>query len=250
MIPFCLISSCEEGNGLMADHSGARYPGLSLRQAAIVAGAGLLIVSISAPFAQFFAFPRLMVAGDLDRTIQNLTENRGLFLSGIFAYLVNCTFDIIVAWALYVLLAPVNRPLSLLTFAACLVYIAMSLTGLLNYVEAFRLLHSPDAAAAIGTERLHAQVYMLVSSYQFDWGFALILFGFVLPLRGYLVARSKFIPAIFGWLQGIAGIGYIAYVLGVYFAPNLDLSILTITFVAEPVFMLWLLILGWRIKAH
>ena len=70
-------------------------------QAALVAGVGLLIVTITAPFAQFYVFPTLLAPGDVDQTAQNLAESRGLFLAGIMAYLVNDTFDIVVAWALY-----------------------------------------------------------------------------------------------------------------------------------------------------
>jgi hypothetical protein len=224
-----------------------QYEGLSLGQAALVAGLGLLVVTITAPFAQFYVFPGLLAPGDVAQTVQNLAENRGLFLAGIMAYLVNYTFDIIVAWALYVLLAPVNRSLSLLAFVVCLIYIAVALTAVMNYVEVFRLLGSPEIASALGSEQLNAQVYVLFNSYQYDWGFSLIIFGIVLLLRGFLVFRSHHIPSIFGVLLAIAGIGYIVYLLGLYIAPDVNLGFLAVTFLAEPVFMLWLLIKGWRI---
>lgn len=221
--------------------------GISLGQAALMAGVGLLVVTITAPFAQFYVFPSLLAPGDAALTVQNLSESRGLLLAGIMAYLVNYTFDIIVAWALYVLLVPVNRSLSLLAFVVCLIYIAMALAGVLNYVEVFRLLGSPEARAALGSEQLNAQVYVLFNSYQYDWGFSLVVFGFVLLLRGYLVFFSRYVPSVFGVLLAIAGVGYVAYVLGLYIAPDVDLGFLVFTFLAEPLFMLWLLIKGWRI---
>lgn len=73
--------------------------------------------------------------------------------------------------------------MSLLAFAFCLIYTAMGLSGVLNHVEAFRLLDVPENAVALGTDHLHAQVYALLNAYQYDWGFALIVFGVVLLLR-------------------------------------------------------------------
>ncbi len=222
--------------------------GLSLNHAALIAGYGLLIVSITAPFAQFYAFPNLLDATSPAATVQNLVENRSLFSLGIMSYLLNYTFDIVVAWAFYVLFSPINRALSLLAFVFCLVYIAMALTGLLNYVEVFRLLGSSEAMAAMNPEQLNGQVYVLFNSYQYDWGFSLLLFGVVLLLRGYLVIVCNYIPAIYGYLLISAGFGYIVYVLGIYIAPDINLTIVTLTFAAEPVFMLWLIFKGGKLS--
>ncbi len=237
-------------NDLSVDTEHFKTQGLSLKQAALVAGFGLLIVSITAPFAQFYVFPSLLVPGDAAQTVLNLMDNRGLFLTGIIAYLLNYTFDIVVAWALYILLVPVNRSLSLLTFVFCLIYIAMALTALLNYIEVFSLLGSPEAMAALGSEYLNAQVYVNFNSYQYDWGFSLIIFGIVLLLRGYLIVLSRNIPSALGVLLVMAGVGYIAYVLGLYIIPNVNLGFLTATFAGEPIFMLWLIIRGWRIPEN
>ncbi len=224
-------------------------PGLSLNQAALIAGYGLLIVTITAPFAQFYAFPSLLDESSPATTVQNLMENRTLFTLGILSYLMNYTFDIVVAWAFYVLFLPVNRALSLLTFVFCLVYVTMSLSGLLNYVEVFRLLGSTEVMAALSPEQLNSQVYVLFNSYQYDWGFALLLFGAVLLLRGYLAIVCNYIPKIYGYLLMLAGIGYIVYVLGIYIAPGINLGFITLTFAAEPIFMFWLIVKGGKICA-
>lgn len=229
---------------IAAQNESSKIPGPSLRQAALVAGIGLLIVSITAPFSQFYVFPSLSVPESAALTVQNLADNRGLFLVGIISYLLNYTFDIVVAWALYVLLAPVNRALSQLTFVFCLIYIAMALTALLNYIDAFRLLGSPEAKEALGSQFLEAQIYVLFNSYQYDWGFSLIIFGFVLLLRGYLVVLTDYIPSIQGYLLIVAGVGYIVYVLGLYVVPDANLGFLTVTFAAEPIFMIWLILKG------
>jgi hypothetical protein len=91
--------------------------GMTLRQAALVAAftsfAPLLLGGV--PFAEFYVFAKLIVPGDTAETVRNILANRRLFLAGVFAHLLTFVADVILAWALYVLLAPVHRALSLLT---------------------------------------------------------------------------------------------------------------------------------------
>ena len=228
-------------------NNGAARQELPLGTAALVAGVGLLVMTVSAPFAQLFVFPELLVPGDAAQTASNLTQNRGLFLAGILAWLLNYSADILVGWALFYFLAPAGRAVSMLAFAFCLVYTAVALGGVLNYVEAFRLLDLPENAVALGTDRLHAQVYVLLNAYQHDWGFALLVFGVVLLLRAFLVVRAEHVPSILGVLLAIAGFGYIVTTLGRYVAPGVNLEFLILTGLAEPVFMIWLLVKGRRL---
>ena len=233
---------------LTPSNHGAAQPGLPLGTAALVAGVGLLLMVVSAPFAQLFVFPELVVAGDAAQTVSNLTQHRGLFLTGILAWLLNYSADVLVGWALFYFLAPASRPVSMLAFAFCLIYTAVALGAVFNYVEAFRLLDSPESAAALGTEGLHAQVYLLVNAYPHDWGFALIVFGIVLLLRGWLVVRAEHVPSIFGVLLAVAGFAYIATELARLVAPGVNLDFLILAGLAEPVFMVWLLVNGRRLQ--
>ena len=47
----------------------------SLGTAALVAGIGLLIMVIAAPFAELYVFPRLIVSGNAAETIKNIIAN-------------------------------------------------------------------------------------------------------------------------------------------------------------------------------
>ena len=98
-----------------SDAHGAQSQGISLRQAAILAGTGLLAMAFLAPFAELYVFPKLIVRGDIEQTVLNIRANPMLFLGGAFANLVTCILDVIAAWALWVVLKPVDRSLSLLT---------------------------------------------------------------------------------------------------------------------------------------
>ena len=238
--------------GLKKDVSSIRAAiqdqGIALRQAALIAGFGILVMAVAAPFADMVVYPKLVIPGNIKETAQNIVANQGLFLAGMFAYLVTFVCDVLVAWALYVLLNPVNRSLSLLTAWFRLVYTVIALSGFLKLVTVFRMLKSPDYLANFGSDQLHAQVHLLLNSFRYEWSMGMVLFGIHLGLLGYLVYRSDYIPRILGILLAIAGLGWWLDSLGPYLYPNADLGLIMITFFGELVFMVWLLVRGWKIQ--
>lgn len=220
--------------------------GLSLRAAAITAGL-VLVMAVTAPLAEFIVFPEL-IDEDPGTMIQNIVSNKGLFASGIFALLLTYMADIVVAWALYILLVPASASLSLLTMLFRLIYTAMALAALFNYVEVYGILDTPNVATVVGADQLNAAIYFRMNAYQQDWGFSLIVFGVHLVFLGVLVMCSTYIPSILGIGLVIAGLAYVTYMVGLYYLPTVDLGFLFIAFLLEPVFMLWLLLFGWRLK--
>jgi hypothetical protein len=119
-----------------------RDEGLTLRQAALIAGFAYLLSPVTT--AEFAIMPKLVIPGNIDQTAQNIVAHRGLFLAAIFCYLITFLEDVVIAWALYVLLVPVNRSASLLTSWFRLVYTAVVLYAWLNLVTVFHLLNTPD----------------------------------------------------------------------------------------------------------
>jgi Domain of unknown function (DUF4386) len=223
-----------------------RVAGLSLRQAAVIAGLGYLLNPVS--YAEFSLYPKLVIAGNIDRTVQNITNHGGLFIAAILCYLVNFIGDVVIAWSLYVLLVPVNRAVSLLTAWFRLIYTAVALGGLMNLVTAYRLLHTPEYLTLFGASQLKAQVDLLLNAYRYTWAMSLSIFGIHLVLLGCLIFRSSHIPKILGILLAIDGIGWLVSSLQPYLFPNAPLGYVSITYYGELLFMLWLLIRGWKIK--
>jgi hypothetical protein len=88
------------------------YDGIPLRQAALVAGFAYLLNPVS--YAEFSIYPKLVAANNAAQTVQNISAHLSLFAAAILCYIISFIGDVILAWALYVLLAPVNRALSLL----------------------------------------------------------------------------------------------------------------------------------------
>jgi Domain of unknown function (DUF4386) len=224
----------------------SKLDGISLRQAAVIAGLAYLLSPVTT--AEFSIMPRLVVEHNIEQTVQNISAHPRLFTAAIFCYLVTFLEDVIIAWALYVLLAPVNRALSLLTAWFRLIYTAVVLFAWLNLLTVHRLITTPEYLTLFGSGQLHAQVQLLLNSFRYDWSISLVIFGIHLVLLGYLIFRSSYIPKLIGILLVIDGLGWVIDSLRPYFFPNAHLGFLFITFFGELVFMLWLLIRGWKVK--
>jgi hypothetical protein len=134
--------------------SPGRNAGLTLRQAALVAGFAY-IMPVS--YVEFSIWPKLVVPGNIEPTVLNISSHPRLFAIAILLYLMTFIEDIVIAWALYVLLVPVNRLLSLLTAWFRLVYAVIALIAWLNLVAVYRLLTTPDYLTLFGSDPLHAQ---------------------------------------------------------------------------------------------
>ena len=219
--------------------------GLTLRQAALIAGFSYLLIPVTV--AEFFIYPKLVIRGNVEQTVQNISVHGKLFVIAILCYLITLILDVIIAWALYILLAPVNRAVSLLTAWFRLVYTVIALFGLLNLVTVYRLLHTSDYVSAFGSGPLHAQVMLLLNSYRYDWSFSLIIFGIHLGLLGYLIYRSGYIPRIIGVLLVLDGLVWVINPLKPYLYPNAHLDFLFMISFVELILPLWLVIRGWKI---
>ena len=228
-----------------SDTGAIRERGLSLRQAAVIAGLGYLLNPVS--YAEYSLYPRLEIPGNVEQTAQNIANHGGVFAALILCYLINFIGDVVIAWALYFLLAPVNRSLSLLTAWFRLIYTAVALSGVMNLVTVYRLLHEQQYLTLFAAGPLHAQMELLLNSFQYTWSMSLVIFGIHLILLGILIFRSGYIPRILGILLVIDGLGWMISMLRPYLYPDVHLGFLFVTYLGELIFMLWLLIRGWKI---
>jgi hypothetical protein len=219
--------------------------GLSLRQAALIAGLAYLLNPVS--FAEFYLMPRL-VSANAATTVQNLSAHPNLLAAAIVSYLVSALGDVVLAWSLYHLLAPVNRALALLGSVLQWVYAAAWLAAISNLGVLYRLVAVPDYSSQITPAELPTQAVQLLAGFRSGWGMDLIFFGLHLVVIGWLITRSTYIPRWLGWLLIAAGCGWVVNSLGLYLYPHANLDFLQIIFAGELVFMVWLLGWGWRIQ--
>lgn len=174
-----------------------------------IAGAGLILMGLLALFANFFVFESVIVADDAGETARNIIENEVLFRSGIAAFVLVALLDVLVAWALYVFLSPVNRHLALLAGWLRVAYAAMLAIAVSNYLNLTQLLGRSQGTDAIESDQLQAQVSLSVDAFSNGWLIGLVLFGFHLLVLGYILVSSGYVPRVIGVLVTIAGAGYL-----------------------------------------
>lgn len=219
---------------------------ISPRKAALVAGIGMLIISVLSPFGYAYAIMNQIVPGDAVATVSKIIASEGLFRAGICCLLINAVLDIVVAWALYILLKPVNKSISLLSAWFRLAYSAILVVALSNLFSALQLINSADYLAAFTPNQLHAQVMHVIDSFFNVWDFGLVIFGLHLLLLGYLVYKSAHFPKFLGILLQIAGIGYLHDPIGKILFANYGITISQYLFIGEFLLIFWVLHRGFK----
>jgi len=120
-----------------------------------LAGSGLLIMAILAIFSNFFVIESLIILGDGEKTANNIITNELLFRSGIVSFIIVLILDVLVAWALYILLKPVNKNLALLAAWFRLIYTAIFGLSLYNFLSVLQLLGGADYLTVFERDQIH-----------------------------------------------------------------------------------------------
>jgi hypothetical protein len=206
----------------------------SQRTASLVAGLGLALIVVLAPFGNFVAVQPLITPGDAAKTAQDILNSEALFRWGIASLVLTAVLDMIVAVALLVVFEPVSRGVSMMAALFRVAYTAVFLVGISQLVVALGLLRDPP------------QAMRAIDAYNTIWLVGLIFFGIHLMLLGYLAYRSGYMAKIFGILLVVAGLGYLVDGFGTVLVPNYSINVAGFTFVGEAALMFWLLIKGAR----
>ena len=190
------------------------------RQIALIAGAGYLIIFITGIYANFFILEKMIDSTDAARTLANLTAQIPLFRIGILAFIIMVTFDIVLTWALYVLVKPAGERLALFMAWFRLVNCVMfgaALTHLFDVLE--WVTGTPPGIAA---EYVQTQVMHALSSFNYTWLIGLLFFGIHLVALGALTFRTGYIPRFIGILLIIAGAGYLTDSIAQFMLADYD----------------------------
>jgi len=209
-----------------------RFADVSLRTAAIVAGVGLLLMAILSPIAYLNTFQSLVKFDDAALTAQNILSSMGAFRTCIILLFTVAILDIVVAWALYILLVPANKNLSALAAWLRVIYGGIFIFAISKLNVALQVL------TVDGT-----QAMSYLKAFQSIWDMGLILFGFHLLVLGYLVFKSGYVPKWLGVFLVLAAVGYVVDGFGKTLSPDYNLNIAQFTFVGEVLLIFWLL---WR----
>ena len=190
---------------------------------------------------------RFMVLGDAAATASKIMASGWLFRLSFVGDLISAVFFLLAAWALYVLLKPVNKDLASLFLLLNLGGVAVYSINLLNQFAALLLLSGADYLKVFQADQLQVLALFFLTLHHNGYWIAQIFFGAWLFPLGYLVFKSGFLPRILGIVMMIHCVGWLMTFLQFFLFPGFGvITYLTypLGFISEFGLSLWLLIKG------
>ena len=188
-----------------------------------------------------------IVIGDAAITVSNIMAHEGLFTITVVGDLLAAALFFLTAWALYVLLKPVNKDLALLFLLLNLGGVAIQCSSDLFLFAIQLLMNGPDYLNVFQVDQLQALAMFFLTLHHNGYWIAQIFFGAWLFPLGYLVFKSGFLPKILGIVLMIHCAGWLMTFLQLFLFPGFEvIHYLTypLGFIAELGLTLWLLIKG------
>ena len=219
----------------------------SIKKTARIAGFLYLAHFVTFFFADNGVHSTAVGTVDFAAIAQNITASEWLFRIGFVNYLLTAVFFLLAAWALYVLLRPVNKDLALLFVLLNLGGVVIWCTILLFEFAALLLMSGADYLKVFQADQLQALAMLFLNLYQNGFMIAQLLLNLWLFPLGYLVFKSGYIPKILGVLLIIDGFAMLMWFIQFFFFPGYEAVStvsLAVSFIAEGLFCLWLLIKG------
>ena len=214
--------------------------------AAKVAGFLYLFTMVTSIFA-FYARGRLIVGGDAVQTAGNIAASERLFRVATISDLIMVAGVVMLVWALYVVLKPINKNVALLAAFWRLAECSILAVTTLNAFAAVALLSGDDYLRAVDTQQLQALVYTFLRVHGAGFQIAFVFLGLGSTVFSYLWFKSRYIPRALAAL-GIFGSLVLAIVtLAIMVFPGLSavgLACMVPMFFYEVGLGLWLLVKG------
>jgi hypothetical protein len=220
------------------------------RTAAKIAGFLYVFQMATAVFGESFVRGQLIVRGDAAKTAENILGSERLFRLSIAGDLVTYTGVIVLTWALYVVLRPVDKNLALLGVFFRLVENAVLCVATVNALVALRLLSGPDYLKTFDTGQLQSLARLALSVQGMGMTVAFILLGLGSTVFAYLLLKSRYVPrALAGWglfASLVLALGTLLIVVFPDLGDILGLAYMAPMGIYEVGLGLWLLVKGIR----
>jgi hypothetical protein len=220
------------------------HEALAASRYARVAGAAMLLSIVFGLLGEMILPDKIVGAGPA-ATAANILGHPEFFRLTFAAYLVEAFCDVALCVLFYILLKPVNKQVALLSaffgIAAMLTYAI----GQSSFYASSLVLGDSPGMTTFSPDQRNALAYLALRiSGTIGWLF-LWLYGVATILRGCLIARSTYLPKIFGILLVIGGAGFILRSVTYLLAPRYSSMFLLMPMaLAGIALMLWLLIRG------
>ncbi|HET6527655.1 MAG TPA: DUF4386 domain-containing protein [Balneolaceae bacterium] len=180
---------------------------ISQHKAARLAGFMYLFALATAVYASFYVRANLVVWGDAVATANKITASEQVFRIGLAIDLFAFTGLVLLSLALYVLLKPVNKTLSLLALFWWLGQAFILATVTLNDYIVLIFLSDTGYLSVFETSQLQALSQVFLQAHLTGYNIGLIFFGLGSTVFSYLLLKSNYIPKI------LASFGIFASVL-------------------------------------
>lgn len=221
------------------------------RKQSMLAGTSLLLMAAMAIYAYAFVFNRLIVTNDAASTYLNITNDSGLFTSGIAAWVIVLLMDLLVTWLIYTLFEPVHKILALISSGLRLIYSICFGVAIYHQFGALQLVLFGMKNSILNTTTLQNEVLQRLMTFEAIWSFGLILFGLHLITLSLITFKTKFVSRWISVLLMLSGLSYmLIHVINTFF-PSLNTlqssleTLLSLPMaVAELSLALWFLIKG------
>lgn len=188
---------------------------------------------------------RIIVSGDAAATAANIRANSTLFRLTFASYLVEGICDVALLVFFYILLKPVNRNLALLSAFFGVVSMVTFAIAQSSFFAASLILRETGGMAAFTTEQREALALLAIRiASMIAWLFV-CMYGIASIIRGYLIARSGYLPRAIGILLVIGGVGFFLRSITYVIAPSLSSPLLLLPMALAGIpLMAWLLFRG------
>ena len=212
----------------------------SVTKIARAAGLLYLLYIITSVIANLFG---KFVFVEAPVTIHHLLTHATQFRIGFVINLFSIVLFLLAAWALYVLLKPVNKDLALLFLLFNVAGFAVWLFSSLCLFGSLVIMNGTEAINAFHPDQLQALAVFFFGLYKTGVVIAQVPYGIWLFPLGYLALKSGFLPKILGVLLIADGVCQFIYVCQRLILPELGIiayPCTVISFVAEVSLALWL----------
>lgn len=212
-----------------------------------LAGAMYLITMATAIFGESYVRGSLIAGGDATKTAQNIIEFERLFRVGIATDLATFTGVLVLIWALYVLLRPVERNLALLALLLRLVEGAIHYIATLFSVVGLRLLSGAEYLGTFDTNQLHSLARLAIGTQSAGLNLGFIPLGLGSAVFAYLLLRSGYVPGALAGGGVLASLLLATYAVSVIVFPSVGtywLVAMVPMFIYEVTLGFWLLLKG------
>ncbi|HYJ06913.1 MAG TPA: DUF4386 domain-containing protein [Chthoniobacterales bacterium] len=158
-------------------------------------------------FGEVFVRGQLIARGDPTKTAENIMASEQLFRLSIAGDLITYILVMVLTWAFYVLLRPINRHLALLGAFFRLSELAVLCIATVNSLVVLRLLSGAAYLKTFDPNQLHSLVMLAYHTQGLGMSVGFILLGLGSSIFAYLLLRSDYVP------KGLAVLGIFSSLL-------------------------------------